>query len=175
MKVHDSFIYLFATVLSLVACSGTSEDATTNGEPILKQTEEVEATQQKTMESVVNEYLFIKDALVASDAESAQASAVTLLSVVDATKMPTVQQKTKEMAAVTDLDSLRARFDSLSVALYEEVKQHPDTSQTLYKQYCPMAFDNRGAFWLSDEKEIKNPYFGDEMLTCGRVEEEITF
>lgn len=161
-------------MLSLTACS-TSEETTESQSPPLKPTEKVASTQQKTLASVVDQYLSIKDALVASDAKQAKASAVALLGVVDATKMPAVQQRTKEVAAVTDLDSLRARFDSLSVALYEQVKDPSDSSQTLYKQYCPMAFDNRGAYWLSSEKEIKNPYFGDEMLTCGRVEEEISF
>ena len=161
-------------MLSLTACS-TSEETTESQSPPLKPTEKVASTQQKTLASVVDEYLSIKDALVASDAKQAKASAVALLGVVDATKMPAVQQRTKEVAAVTDLDSLRARFDSLSVALYEQVKDPSDSSQTLYKQYCPMAFDNRGAYWLSSEEEIKNPYFGDEMLTCGRVEEEISF
>ena len=175
MTIYRSSILLLTTVLSLASCTGDSKETASDGQMTIKQTEKVEATRERTMESVVTEYLSIKNALVASDAKSAKASAVTLLSVVDATKMPEVQQKTKEMAAVTDLDSLRVRFDSLSVTLYEQVKAHPDSSQILYKQYCPMAFDNRGAFWLSSEKEIKNPYFGDKMLTCGQVEEQITF
>jgi len=44
---------------------------------------------------------------------------------------------------------------------------------TIFKQYCPMAFNGKGAFWLSDSKEVRNPYFGDEMLTCGVVDKEI--
>jgi len=42
----------------------------------------------------------------------------------------------------------------------------------LYRQYCPMAFQNKGAYWLSSEKKIMNPYFGDKMLHCGVVKEE---
>ena len=41
------------------------------------------------------------------------------------------------------------------------------TGETIYYQYCPMARDNKGAYWLSAVEEIKNPYFGDAMLTCG--------
>jgi hypothetical protein len=44
---------------------------------------------------------------------------------------------------------------------------------TIYKQYCPMAFSNTGAYWLSESKEIRNPYFGDKMLKCGRIVSEI--
>ena len=40
----------------------------------------------------------------------------------------------------------------------------------LYHDHCPMAQDNKGAMWLSETKEIRNPYFGDKMMTCGSVE-----
>jgi Cu(I)/Ag(I) efflux system membrane fusion protein len=46
-------------------------------------------------------------------------------------------------------------------------------SETLYVQHCPMADNNKGADWLSTEKEIRNPYFGESMLTCGEVTGEI--
>jgi membrane fusion protein, copper/silver efflux system len=39
----------------------------------------------------------------------------------------------------------------------------------VYRQFCPMAFDDKGAFWLSESDEILNPYFGDMMLNCGEV------
>ena len=173
MTTHILYSFSLAVLLCLAACSGKPQETTQSSEPSIKRTEKVEAIQEKTLADVVNAYLSVKNALVASDAEQAQASAVELLNVVDATKMPLLQQKTKEMAAVDHLDSLRTHFDSLSVALYEQVKQQPDSNRVLYKQYCPMAFDNRGAYWLSVNREIKNPYFGDKMLNCGRIEEEI--
>jgi len=47
--------------------------------------------------------------------------------------------------------------------------------QKLYWDYCPMAFDNNGAYWLSFEREIKNPYFGSKMLNCGSVEDSLDY
>jgi hypothetical protein len=44
---------------------------------------------------------------------------------------------------------------------------------SVYVAYCPMANNNEGANWLSNDKEIKNPYFGDKMLRCGSVMETI--
>jgi len=38
-----------------------------------------------------------------------------------------------------------------------------------------MAFDNKGAYWLSNEAAIRNPYFGDEMLECGKVEDSVDY
>ena len=70
----------------------------------------------------------------------------------------------------------RRYFSELSQALYYVCeKTTKGRSRRFYKQYCPMAFDNQGAFWLSNVEEIRNPYFGDEMLTCGSVEEEVSF
>ena len=168
------FISFFVLLLSASACSGPSETASNESLDTATAADTSENA-QKTAENVVRGYLAVKDALVASDANTAQNEVVNLLEVIDATDMPAVQQKAKEMAASEDLAMLRTHFDSLSVALYEEVKQQPDNGQTLYKQYCPMAFDNRGAYWLSRNQEIRNPYFGDEMLKCGRTEEEINF
>ena len=44
---------------------------------------------------------------------------------------------------------------------------------TIYKKFCPMAFNNDGAYWYADVEEIKNPYFGDKMLKCGSVKKTI--
>jgi Cu(I)/Ag(I) efflux system membrane fusion protein len=46
---------------------------------------------------------------------------------------------------------------------------------TVYYQYCPMANSDQGAYWLSEIKEIKNPYFGEEMLSCGETRETFEF
>jgi Cu(I)/Ag(I) efflux system membrane fusion protein len=74
------------------------------------------------------------------------------------------------IAQATDLDKQRSAFQSLSdqvILLVEKV----GTDQVVYKQYCPMADEDRGAYWLSKEKEVLNPYFGDAMLKCGEVKE----
>ena len=176
MTPYISYSLALAIALSLASCSGHSGETTSQSEKSSPtRTEKAEAVKEKAMEEIVNGYLDIKNALVASNAENAKAGAVALLEVIDATRMPEMQQTTKEMAAATELGVQRTYFDSLSVALYEEIKEQPGNYQTLFKQYCPMAFDNRGAFWLSSNREIENPYFGDEMMNCGRVEEEIKF
>ncbi len=43
------------------------------------------------------------------------------------------------------------------------------SDKTLYLEYCPMADDNKGEYWLSDKEEIANPYFGQQMPKCGEV------
>ena len=66
----------------------------------------------------------------------------------------------------------REHFDMLSSDMYDMVKEY-GAGQALYKDYCPMYNNNKGAIWLSETKEIKNPYLGKKMPTCGSVKEEI--
>ncbi len=47
--------------------------------------------------------------------------------------------------------------------------------QKVYYQYCPMAFNNKGAYWLSNQREILNPYFGNKMLKCGEVADSVDY
>ncbi|OLY95050.1 Protein of unknown function [Cnuella takakiae] len=70
------------------------------------------------------------------------------------------------------IEKQRAHFASLSDAMIGLVKK-AGVEGELYMDYCPMALDNKGAYWLSTDKEIRNPYFGEEMLTCGEVKETI--
>lgn len=56
------------------------------------------------------------------------------------------------------------------IAMVQQFKPHSDA---LYVQYCPMFEGDKGGSWLSISKDIKNPYFGDMMLSCGEVKKEI--
>ncbi len=72
-----------------------------------------------------------------------------------------------------DLDRLRRRFEPISGTLLELVEAFGHTREgTLYRAFCPMAFDNRGAAWLQAETKIANPYFGHQMLRCGEIQRE---
>ena len=76
------------------------------------------------------------------------------------------------IAATEDVATQRTHFVAVTAAM-ESMLEGALESGTIYKQYCPMAFDNTGAYWLSNSKEIRNPYFGDKMMKCGRVTSEI--
>jgi hypothetical protein len=66
----------------------------------------------------------------------------------------------------------REHFVMLSKDIYDLVKTF-GAGQVLYKDFDPMADNGKGAFWLSETKEIKNPYMGKAMLTSGSIKEEI--
>lgn len=59
----------------------------------------------------------------------------------------------------------------LSESILEVTESFGLEKDKVYKDFCPMAFDNKGAFWLSETEEILNPYFGEAMLSCGEVKE----
>ena len=70
------------------------------------------------------------------------------------------------------IDHQREHLDIMSADFYDLLKDF-GTPKPVYKVFCPMYNDNKGAFWLSDSREVKNPYYGKEMLSCGEVQEEI--
>lgn len=67
-----------------------------------------------------------------------------------------------------DIKVQRTSFAAFSDHVYELVKAFGD-DQPIYQAHCPMALDGKGASWLSNKTEIKNPYYGSEMLECGSV------
>lgn len=71
-----------------------------------------------------------------------------------------------------NIEHQREHLDLLSADFYDLVKGF-GASKPVYKVFCPMYNESKGAFWLSSSKEVKNPYYGKEMLTCGEVQEEI--
>jgi hypothetical protein len=119
-------------------------------------------------------YIQLKDALVASKQDEAKKISGELqksLLVISAGKA--AASEAASIAYASTLDEQRKVFATLSKEMSTLVKANTLTSGQLYLEFCPMANDNEGAYWLSNEKEIKNPYFGQAMLKCGVVKETI--
>ncbi|SDD84405.1 membrane fusion protein, Cu(I)/Ag(I) efflux system [Algoriphagus faecimaris] len=73
------------------------------------------------------------------------------------------------MASAKDIEEARTHFSTLSYHILEMTETFGLNKDIVYKDYCPMAFGDEGAFWLSEKENITNPYFGASMLTCGEV------
>lgn len=144
----------------------------------------VEADQLK---AVFDNYFLLKDALVKSDSYLAAAHAKTLLVSIKAVAMDKLTTEAhmvwmeimKDLIADTariekanDISFQREYFMVLSESMYPLFKVSEQESP-IYYQYCPMADGGKGAHWLSQEKAIKNPYYGSQMLTCGKTVETI--
>lgn len=118
----------------------------------------------------LDHYFAIKDALVKTDAIASAQAAKSYLAVNTNASLKTSLQM---ISGSLDVDYQRKAFEQLSKDLYQFVKTN-DIGITIYKQYCPMAFNYKGAYWLAKEQRVNNPYFGDLMLHCGHVDEVIT-
>lgn len=72
-----------------------------------------------------------------------------------------------------DVEAMRISFEFISNNIFDVMKKTEMKNANIYRQFCPMAFNDKGAFWLSEESEIKNPYFGKKMLSCGEVTDSL--
>jgi membrane fusion protein, copper/silver efflux system len=136
--------------------------------------------------SVADAYFLVKNNLVKDNLSEAQKSLSTLDQNLGKVNMNLVKgeahdlwmgmlsglkdAKTK-MANTKDLEEARKHFSMLSFHMLEVTETFGLNKAVVYKDFCPMAFGNQGAYWLSEQKEITNPYFGASMLTCGEVKQ----
>lgn len=137
---------------------------------------------------IVDHYLHVKNALANDDAGGAASGAKameaaignldkSLLTAEQKTAYDANEEEMKEHAGHIakngdNIKHQRSHFVMMSEVVYDLVKSF-GAGRPVYHDHCPMARDSQGAMWLSEVKEIKNPYFGAEMLKCGRVEEVI--
>ncbi|NVK08059.1 MAG: efflux RND transporter periplasmic adaptor subunit [Tenacibaculum sp.] len=143
---------------------------------------------KEQLQKAYDGYIGLKDALVKTDANAAKTSAENLqkeLTLVDMKLLtneeahkqwmqliPALKSSNIEIAKTTDIDTQRKYFKVLSEHFIVAVQSF-GINEVAYKQYCPMADSDKGAYWLSKEKQVLNPYFGDMMLKCGEVKETI--
>ncbi|NJW55413.1 DUF3347 domain-containing protein, partial [Salinimicrobium sp. CDJ15-91] len=72
-----------------------------------------------------------------------------------------------------NIKAQRENFVYISEALIKTVATFGISEGSIYVDYCPMANSNKGAYWLSQVAEIRNPYYGDAMLNCGEIVEQL--
>ena len=143
---------------------------------------------QDQLRVLFDRYTTLKDALVSGDSNQAKTNASAFLNTLNKVDMKTLDQteaheawmaldKTlksagKALSETSDIKGQRNYFKPLSEGMVQAVSTF-GINQKVYNQYCPMADSNQGAFWLSKDAEIRNPYFGKAMLTCGEIKNVI--
>lgn len=149
---------------------------------------EVPSQFQKQLKAVFDNYMVIEKALVEDNSEKPKQGASELLKSLQKVDMKLLKEDTahnkwmrlekelKESATAisqtSDIKVQRDHFIALSAHLINAVKTF-GINQKVYVDYCPMVNNDVGAFWLSTEEEILNPYFGASMLRCGEITDEI--
>lgn len=113
-------------------------------------------------------YLIVKNALAADNAKDAAIAAKQLTEHISgkANSDVKVLKPVQTIAKTEDISTQRREFVRLSNELIDNLKDYKG-GKSIYIDYCPM----KKAFWISEFKKIKNPYYGSSMLTCGKVTE----
>lgn len=151
--------------------------------------ENVVETKQEVnqLKTIFESYFALKDALVKSDGKLVSTLAKDLLANINSVKMEklspeehtvwmkvmsSLKSNTEKIAATTSIEKQRVVFMDLSANFHDLLKVSKQ-DYTIYYQNCPMYNDGEGANWLSKENAVKNPYYGSQMLTCGKTVEII--
>ena len=142
---------------------------------------------QQQLNKVYDSYINLKNALVRDDTNKGSKDANNLLDNLAQVDMKLIKDKahnhwmslakeikssTTEILKTTDIKEQRNHFKHLSSHLINTVQLF-GINEKVYVEFCPMADSNNGAYWLSKEEKVINPYFGDAMLTCGEVKQVI--
>jgi len=200
MKIKSLFIatlYCAVTVFVLSHCSAKKEaahdesmHASTDETPEETSTPQfqVDVVFQQQLSGVFTSYVALKDAFVATNPAQVKEAAVNVQEFLSKTDMMLLtgvahidwmtysaglEASLKEIQSTDDIEAQRASFSKLSDNMYKSIKAYGLGGATAYYEFCPMAFNNGGGYWLSDVAEIRNPYFGDKMLKCGSVQEKL--
>lgn len=162
--------------------SSETEEATT------KPQFDVSQEFQSQLAKVFTAYVELKDAFVSSNPANVKAESADVQELLNSVDMKLLagaahndwmtfssgmQKSLDEIKSASDIEVQRKSFSTLSGDLYKSIKAFGLGGEEAFYEFCPMAFDDEGGYWLSDVDQIRNPYFGDKMLSCGEVVEKL--
>ncbi|HKK81619.1 MAG TPA: efflux RND transporter periplasmic adaptor subunit [Prolixibacteraceae bacterium] len=142
----------------------------------------------KQLKSFYEAYLEMNEAFIESDAAKVSKTAKTAVTALENIEMGLLEGDAhmawmdqleilspalKNIAKNNDLEKQRLEYATFNLTFYKSLKMFGLDNDTTYYQYCPMANGDEGAYWFSETKEIRNPYFGDMMLSCGETRDTL--
>ena len=187
-------LHTYVSILSLIfLLSCTNRDNRTNqvdekstDETLISALTDAESTITAQTDEITTTYLYMKDALVNEDSATAAAAGSALTMQLKSYEIESYNKEIKrnlqkliddaklhtQSIAAYSIAIPRKHFDMLSKNMIDLIEM-TGTTKKLYVAYCPMYNNDKGAQWLSDSEEIKNPYYGSAMMTCGEIQREI--
>lgn len=152
------------------------------------------STFNQSFENLLNAYYSVKEALVASDAARAGRASDSLLVAADSLRVGeingdstgvikqtatdlagTIAGSAKGLKGEQDLEAKRREFQMITEAMWSLTRTVKYSGHKIYYLFCPMAFNNQGAYWMSRDPEVHNPYFGNKMPDCGNLEDSLDY
>lgn len=168
----------------------TGEEAASDYNPsdtvVTVKQEELPVNLQNHLQVLVDAYLKIGEGLVKSDSGEAKAAAEQLVNLMLRHEQEnidlkpevrsfytnaahTMRQSAENMLITNEMWEIRAGYSAMAPAAYKLARVTDFTDLPLYYQYCAKSFNNRGAYWLSRNKEIQNPYADQNTKNCGET------
>lgn len=137
---------------------------------------------------LLSSYIELKNALVNNDPNAASTASKLIMKTIESINIKNLTNKqdlswtmysdkistdAEHIKSTREVAHQREHFMSLSKNLYELAIALNVNNNELYYQFCPMANDGKGAYWLSEQSKIRNPYYGKKMLSCGSTKKTL--
>lgn len=155
----------------------TNEQAATKAAPPVAATPQNKAMasiKDEGLQAVYQQYVKLTNALIEGKVTEAKLTSNALeAGAKQVAGGGSLAKAASQVTLASNLEQQRAYFSTLSNEMVSLIKRSGLTRGEIFVDYCPMALNDKGAYWLSSEKEIRNPYFGDVMLSCGEVTDTI--
>jgi hypothetical protein len=199
--MKSTIIGLFLAFISLVACNGGNSKSTTLNKMdtiVTKQLSDhamtasvliTDSISPVSIKEIISIYLQLKNAFTKDNTRDAATAGSLLESTFKKFDRSSLQAMQKRAFEEIEDDARehaehigknggnithqREHFDMLSKDMADLIKALGNGGLTIYKDFCPMYNNGKGAYWISETKDIKNPYFGKAMPTCGVMKEEL--
>lgn len=195
--------YVFQLAMSLAvavliaSCSGKKTETAEPGDhqqaaateaPVIKEFQNVDASVKTQINGLLVHYFAVNKALIEDNHEGAKTEAKIFsenLAKFDMSKLEGEQMDfyhvqlakistgLKHVIESVDIEESRTGLSNVSDGMYALIKAYRPNENELYLQFCPMAKNNEGAYWISDTQEIINPYMGQMMPACGVTKEKL--
>ncbi len=194
MRKHFLQLLTLVTIVISVSCNNSSEEKVVQEKLAPLSITENSGPFNESFNKLLSNYYTLKDAFVESDVDKVNAAAQDLIGAGDNLKTDEIQgdstgmiretahqfvsvirESSASVAAAQDIEAKRRDFETITDALWSLTRTVQYSGEKVYYQYCPMAFNDKGAYWLSNSAEIRNPYFGDKMLKCGEVADSLDY
>lgn len=186
MKISKIF-FLLILIAAFSGCASHNKQSHSENNAEKKLTDfssQITPVQKEALNGWLTAYFDLKNALVETNSSKAKERAAAFINQLKATEATAFQGEAvsfvelhknellkhlEQTASATDIEVQRTHFVGITQSVYEIAKSFKPNTQKVYYQFCPMAFDDKGGFWLNEQEKVYNPYFGDKMLHCGKV------
>jgi Cu(I)/Ag(I) efflux system membrane fusion protein len=177
----------------MIACNNEDEKAKPADVPqaALTQSQNNEAF-NKGFGKLLNSYYALKESFVKEDTNLVATNAKELMQAADSLQLKELKaeaalietaqinaknlsDEVKGLLGEAGIENKRKSFQMITSDMYDLIRVVKYDQAVVYLTHCPMAFDNKGADWLSNTSEIVNPYLPKKMIDCGEIKDSVDF